>query len=149
MMRSNASRRSNSVAAVFTQRRLSNRATSWLSGLPGLCTTTACLSVLGVGSIAGQPSRRLACPSSVASRIAPQTLYLASRRPRASATPQPPVDSQLTLTVSNISAKCSFLCLLDPQKFTRLQKLKVLTRDSKKEKTETCQCINQRIRSKV
>lgn len=74
----------------------------------------ACSSAWGVGSIAGQPSRRLACPSSVASRIASRTLYLASRRPRASAAPQPPVDSQLTLTVSNKSARRSSLCLLGP-----------------------------------
>jgi len=70
-------------------------------------------SAWGVGSIAGQPSRRLACPSSVASRIAPRTLYLATRRPRASAAPQPPVDSQLTLTVSNRSARRFSLCLLE------------------------------------
>lgn len=74
----------------------------------------ACPSARGVGSIAGQSSRRLACPSSVASRIAPRTLYLASRRPRASAAPQPPADSQLTLTVSNKSARRSSLCLLGP-----------------------------------
>lgn len=74
----------------------------------------ACPSTWGVGSIAGQSSRRLACPSSVASRIAPRTLYLASRRPRASAAPQPPADSQLTLTVSNKSARRSSLCLLGP-----------------------------------
>lgn len=58
----------------------------------------------GVGRFAGQPWRRPACPSSVASRNV-QTLYLASRRPRTSAAPQPPVDSQLTPTVSSKSAK--------------------------------------------
>lgn len=56
----------------------------------------------GVGRDVGQPWKRPACPSSVASRNV-RTLYLASRRSRSSAAPQPPVNSQPTLTVSSRS----------------------------------------------
>ncbi|KAG7200966.1 hypothetical protein KM043_003326 [Ampulex compressa] len=60
-----------------------------------------------VGRAAGQPWRRPACPSSVASRTM-RTLYLASRRPRASAAPQPPANSQPTPTSnSNELERCA------------------------------------------
>lgn len=62
-----------------------------------------------VGRGGGQPWRRPACPSSVASRTL-RMLYLASRRPRASAAPQPPVDSQLIPTVGKF---CEILALLE------------------------------------
>lgn len=64
-------------------------------------------------ALRASPGRRLVCPSSVASDTAPQMLYLASRRSQASAAPQPPVDSQLTPTVSSKSKnRASFSIVL-------------------------------------
>lgn len=73
-----------------------------------VCASTTHLVPRREAWAAGQPWRRPACPSSVASRIASRTLYLASRRPRASAAPQPSADSQLTPTVSSKDQRIVF-----------------------------------------
>lgn len=104
----------------LVQRHFSEPSSVRIEMISWFCPTTSSIriSTWSVGRAVGQPWRRPACPSSVASRRTMRTLYLASRRLRASAALKPPADSQLTPTVS-IFAEILFLllCIADELNF--------------------------------